>query len=84
MTGQKSIICIHAEREVCDLLDGGIDVFTITVEIGFGVSDDFGVYLNAVKEIFKSRVILEVVKFSRNAADKEIRFIAVGSGYPNV
>ena len=36
------------------------------------------------KEVFESCVVFEVIKFSRNPADKEFRFIAVGSGHPNM
>ena len=48
------------------------------------VYGDLGVFLDAVDEIFELGVVIEVFKLSRNPADKEFRFIAIGSGYPNM
>ena len=84
MTGEEIVILAHPEREVGDFLNTCLESFTFAVKIGLCVYGDLGVFLDAVDKIFELGVVIEVFKLSRNPADKEFRFIAIGSGYPNM
>ena len=75
---------MHSEMEIGNFLDGCLEGFSFAVEIGFSVYADLGVFLNSIKEIFECCVVFEVIKFSRNTADEEFRFVAIGCRNTNV
>ena len=84
MTGEEIVILAHPEREVGYFLNGGLVGFALAVKVRICVYGDLGVFLNAIKKIFEGGLVFKIIKFSRNPADKEFSFIAVGRGYPNM